>query len=84
MPPIDSSMTNAAHTGAAYDLGDIIATIASAQIGEKVFVGWTAAYAGILESGWSKQAPSGFVRLAVMQWSQTVSETVSEAKSRAG
>lgn len=84
MPPIDQSKTKPTGGSFSYDSGDITLTIAQAEIGMTIFVGYTAAYAGILEAGSSKQAPSGFVRLAALQWQQTVNEVVAEAKARVG
>lgn len=70
--------------GQAYpaDFGQITAVIASAQLGQTVYVGWTASYVLALEYGHSKQAPAGFVRLAAAQWQTVVSEVTQEAKAR--
>jgi len=92
MPAIDPNMGRPEiagrepHSGVvySYDDGTVVLTIANAQLGRTIFVGWTANYVGELEKGSSKQAPSGFVRLAAMQWQHTVSEVVAEAKVRAG
>lgn len=82
MPPIDP---NASKPGGSvpYDSSEIILTIAGAELGQTIYVGWTANYVQYLENGHSKQAPSGFVRLAALQWQNTVNEVVAEAKSRA-
>jgi hypothetical protein len=84
MPPIDPGMSNKSHVSFAYNSGDITLTIAGAELGVQLFIGWTANYVGFLENGSSKQAPSGFVKLAAMQWQATVNQVVQEAKARAG
>lgn len=83
MPSINSAAQPVDGQTYGYDAGNITTTIAGAQLGSTIFVGWTASYAGILETGSSKQAPSGFVRLAALQWQVTVNQVVAEAKSRA-
>lgn len=84
MPQIDRSATNKA--GRVYDAGAAISevslVIAGAQIGQTIFVGWTAAYILPLEYGHSKQAPNGFVRLAAAQWQTVVNQVTAEAKAR--
>jgi hypothetical protein len=65
-----------------YDDSDVVLTIASANLEETIYIGWTANYVVFLEYGHSQQAPSGFVRLAAEQWPQIVSDTVNELKAR--
>jgi hypothetical protein len=65
-----------------YDGAAIALVIAGAEIGETIYVGYTAAYAVALEYGHSKQAPAGFVRLAAQNWPQIVAEVSSEAQAR--
>ena len=84
MPPIDPGASKPTGGSFTYDPGDIVLTIAGAEIGQTIYVGWTANYVGYLEAGSSKQAPSGFVRLAAMQWQATVNQVVAEAKARVG
>lgn len=84
MPPIEKGSHGQRGQTYSYDAGEITATIASAHLGGTLFIGWTASYISALENGHSQQAPSGFVRLAAMEWPQTVSEVVAEAKSRVG
>lgn len=83
MPPINPRSRNATGDKVAYNAGEIVTTIASAQLGQTIYVGWTASYVGLLENGHSRQAPSGFVKLAAMQWPQTVAAVTQEAKARA-
>jgi len=83
MPSIVSD--NKGEEGKAYpaDFGQISAVIANAKLGQTIYVGWTASYVLPLEYGHSKQAPSGFVRIAAAQWGQVVSQVTEEAKARA-
>ncbi len=83
MPAIDPSATNKDKATASLDFGDITAVISTAELGQTIYWGVTAAYALPLEYGHSKQAPAGFVRLAAEQWPVIVAETIVEAKSRA-
>ena len=83
MPPIDPGATNKDKATAPLDFGDITAVISTAELGQTIYWGVTAAYGLALEFGHSKQAPAGFVRLAAEQWPVIVSETIAEAKSRA-
>lgn len=68
----------------AYEPTQLLSVIISAQLGDTIHVGWTANYALALEYGHSKQAPSGFVRIAAMQWKKIVSQVVGELRSRSG
>lgn len=85
MPSIVSGSKGA--EGQVYDgagaFGQVVLTIAGAELGQTVFIGWTASYILPLEYGHSKQAPAGFVRLAAAQWQVTVDQVTREAKSRA-
>jgi hypothetical protein len=62
--------------------GQVVLVINGATLGQTIYVGWTAAYMLPLEFGHSKQAPSGFVRLAAAQWQHTVDQVTAEAKAR--
>lgn len=83
MPKIDSNFTNKEGQTYPYDEGDVILTINGITMGQTLFVGWTASYVGELEKGHSQQAPSGFVRLAALQWLRIVREVSAELKQRA-
>ncbi len=83
MPQIDPAFRG--QPGNTYaDSGEVTLVIAGATLGQTIYVGWTANYVIYLENGHSQQAPSGFVRLAAMEWPRIVSEVSAEAKSRAG
>lgn len=82
MPPIDPKADKPASGSFAYDPSEVTLTIASAKIGDVLFAGYGANYSIFLERGSSKQAPSGFVRLAALQWQHTVDQVAEEAKAR--
>jgi hypothetical protein len=63
---------------------EITLLINGLEIGETFYVGWTAAYSLPLEYGHSKQAPSGFVRLAAQQWQTIVDTNVERVKHLSG
>lgn len=85
MPQIDRSKTNKGQQAIDWSaaLAEIILVIAGSKIGQTVYVGWTAAYVIPLEFGHSKQAPSGFVRLAAAQWPAIVDTVTQQAKATA-
>ncbi len=82
MPPIDPGATNKGKSTAPLDFGSITAVISTAELGQTIYWGVTAAYALPLEYGHSKQAPAGFVRLAAEQWPTIVAQVTAEAKAR--
>ena len=83
MPPIEAKARPDA--GASYTSDSAyVATIAGAELGQSIFVGYTAGYAGFVEYGTSRMAPRAFVGLAVAQWPVTVSQVAAELKARAG
>lgn len=51
--------------------------LATVQLGQTLYVGYTASYAGFQENR------RGFVRLAAMQWPKIVSRVTQEARQRA-
>lgn len=60
--------------------GDILLTIIGSELGQTIFIGYTAAYAAHVEYGTSKMAPRRFVGKAAAQWQATVNQVVSELK----
>lgn len=82
MPLINPNATNKGG-GAVSGSGEISTVIASATMGQTIYLGWTAAYILPLEYGHSQQAPQGFARIAAAQWPTIVSSVVGEAKARA-
>jgi hypothetical protein len=82
MPLIDPKASKPKQGTFTFNATEIVLVIAKAKLGQTIYVGWTANYVGELERGHSQQAPSGFVRLAALQWKQTVREVSEEAKAR--
>ncbi len=84
MPQVDPAARHDGKTAVSYDPGSVTLAIASAELGEKVFVGYTASYAPLVHWGTSKMRPRPWVTLAANEWQRTVSEVAAEAKSKAG
>ncbi len=83
MPPINANAKGLPGQHYSFDGGNITAAIIGAQLGDTIFVGWTASYVIFLEFGHSKKAPSGFVGVSAMEWPRIVNEVTAEAKGRA-
>lgn len=84
MPTIDSGATPASgQTYAARD-SDITLEIARMDVGDVLYVGFTAAYAAAQEYGARGRTPAAFVRGASEQWQSIVAQVAVEARSRAG
>lgn len=83
MPPIDpaAKKPSTGKNSVPYDSSEIVLTIANAQLGQTVFIGWTANYVQYLEWGHSQQAPSGFVGITAMEWPQIVTNEIVKAKA---
>lgn len=60
-----------------YDASAVSLVIAGAKLGQTIYVGYTASYAGYRENH------DGFVRLAAAQWKTIVSQVVRDAKAGA-
>lgn len=65
-----------------YNSGEITLVIANAELGQTIYIGWTASYTPFLEAGSSKQAPSGFVGISALEWPATVAAVTQELKAR--
>lgn len=70
-------------SGLAGRIGDITLTIVGAQLGQTIYVGYTAAYAAHVEYGTSRMAPRRFVGRAAAQWQSIVRSVAGELQSRA-
>ncbi|MDX0855966.1 HK97 gp10 family phage protein [Sinorhizobium medicae] len=66
------------------DFGQIEAVIAGADIGDTLYFGYTASYAGFREYGANGQPADGFVRLAAQNWPIIVDRKAAELKPRLG
>lgn len=62
----------------------IEAVIAGSELGQTLFFGYTASYAGYREFGANGQPPDAFVRTAAQMWPAIVGEKTAELKSRLG
>lgn len=67
-----------------YTPDDINLVIASATLGETVWVTYGANYARAVEYGANGREARGFVRSATQKWQQFVTEVSREARGRAG
>jgi hypothetical protein len=81
MPPIDPRSRGGDQTYQDTTPVAVLA-IAGASPGQTIYIGWTAAYAGVLENGHSQQAPSGFVRISAEEWPHIFNEVVQELRAR--
>jgi hypothetical protein len=72
--------------GRAYtpDFAQVEAVIAGADIGDTLYFGYTAAYAGHREYGSNGQPADGFVRVAAQNWPVIVDRKAAELKARLG
>jgi hypothetical protein len=81
MPPLVDGARPEDGKSYAYDPGQVTMVIASAELGETVFIGWTSSYALALEMGHSKQAPAGFVAITAIEWPQIVKGEIAKAQA---
>jgi hypothetical protein len=65
-----------------YNDADIVLTIANAELGDTIFMTYSANYARHVEYGARGRAGRGFVRLATQRWQSTVSQVALEAQQR--
>lgn len=84
MPAINPAARPAEGQTYPYTGAEIEAVIASAEIGQTIYLGYTASYAAHREYGARGQAPDAFVRTAAQQWPTIVSQVESELKGRLG
>jgi hypothetical protein len=81
MPPIDPKAAPVAGSAHPYTGTEISAVISGLELGQTLWLGYTAAYAARLEYGFNgidslgrvyNQKPLGFVRLAAQDWTNIV------------
>lgn len=84
MPPIESGKSKPLTGTFQYNSSPVVLVIANAKLGQTIYVGWTANYVQALENGHSKQAPSGFVGLAALEWDATVKQVTEILKQQNG
>lgn len=83
MPAIDPGAAPKEGQTYAPSAGQVVAVIANAQLGQTIYIGWTANYAGFVHDGTSKMGPRPFVALAAESWPSIVKEVSETAMSRA-
>ena len=84
MPLINPSARPVEGRVYAFDIAPVIVVLAGASLGQTIYYGWTAAYAGHREFGSNGQPPDAFARGAAQRWDKIVAEVVVELKSRSG
>ncbi len=62
--------------------GQVALVIAGADLGETIYVGYTAAYARAVEYGHNGAPARAFVRLAAQNWQEIVTRVAAQAKAR--
>lgn len=75
-----------ANPGAAVpsDLGEIMLVIAGADIGDTIFLGYTANYAAYVHYGARGNAPRPWVTMVAQRWTAIVAAKAAEVKQRLG
>lgn len=84
MPSIQSNAAPVEGQSYAFNDGAIEAVIAGSELGDTIYFGYTAAYAGYREYGANGQAPDAFVRTAVQRWPGVVADKTNEIRRRLG
>lgn len=84
MPQIELTAHRDPDGSYSVDYSSILITINSAQLGQTLYVGWTANYVPYLEYGHSDQAPNGFIGVTVLEWPQIVAGQIEKAKAAVG
>ena len=77
---MDKNISAAADLGGAGALARLTAKVAAWKPGQSIFISNSLPYAYRLETGWSKQAPSGIVRLTVQNFEQAVAKAAQGLK----
>lgn len=66
------------------DTGDVILVIAGAELGDTIYLGYTAKYGLFVHRGTSGRAPRPWVDLVAQRWQQIVAQKAAEVKARFG
>ncbi|MDR7032939.1 HK97 gp10 family phage protein [Mesorhizobium sp. BE184] len=66
------------------DLGDIVLVINGADLGDTIYLGYTANYAAFVAYGAQGRAPRPWVTLAAQRWPMIVDEVAARVKQRLG
>ncbi|QKV17853.1 HK97 gp10 family phage protein [Oricola thermophila] len=66
------------------DYGDVILTINGLEIGETLYLGYTAKYGAYVHYGTSKMRPRPWVQMVAQRWETIVEEEAAKVRSRFG
>lgn len=66
------------------DLGDILLVINSADLGDTIYLGYTANYAAFVHFGAQGRAPRPWVTMVAQRWEMIVAEKAVEVRRRLG
>lgn len=77
------SLDNPGHD-VAMDFGPIELVINGSDIGDTIYLGYTAKYGAMVASGASGRPPKPWVDLVVQRWKTIVAEVAAEVKAEAG
>lgn len=66
------------------DLGDVILVINDAELGDTIYLGYTANYAAYVHYGANGQAPRQWVTLVAQRWEAIVAAKAAEVRARLG
>lgn len=66
------------------DYGDVILVIAGAELGDTIYLGYTAKYGAMVHGGANGRAPRPWVDLVAQRWPQIVSQKAAEVGKRFG
>lgn len=81
MPQMTRANPGAAVPG---DLGEIMLVIAGADIGDTIYLGYTANYAAYVHYGARGNAPRPWVTMVAQRWTAIVAAKAAEVKQRLG
>ncbi|ETA72336.1 MULTISPECIES: hypothetical protein [Mesorhizobium] len=66
------------------DLGDVILVINGADLGDTLYLGYTASYAAVVAYGANGTRPRPWVAMAAQRWQMIVDQKATEIKARLG
>ncbi|WP_018428219.1 hypothetical protein [Hoeflea sp. 108] len=66
------------------DLGDVILVINGADVGDTIYLGYTANYAAFVHFGAQGRSPRPWVTMVAQRWEMIVAEKAGEVKRRLG